>query len=227
MLLEVIVQSVDDARAAAAGGADRLEVVRAIDDGGLTPAIELIEAIAVAVPLPLRVMVRENAGFALLPGERSRLRDAARALRRVGVDGIVIGFADANGVCMPDVADVLAAAPDVRATFHRAFDALSDPAGAIPAIAACAQVDRILTSGGTGTASERATRLARYSAAAGSRLTILAGGGVDLESAEAFAREKAVREIHIGRAARVDDDASGPVSAERVRAIRRLIDRWS
>ena len=37
LLLEVIVQSEADARAAAEGGADRLEVVRAIRDGGLTP----------------------------------------------------------------------------------------------------------------------------------------------------------------------------------------------
>jgi copper homeostasis protein len=228
VLLEVIVQSVDDARAAADGGADRLEVVRALDDGGLTPAIALVEAIATAVSLPLRVMLRENAGFALLPGEQRRLQDAARALQRVGANGIgiVIGFADANGVRMQDVAGVLAAAPDVHATFHRAFDWLTDPDGAIPAIASCAQIDRILTSGGTGTAAERAARLARYAAAAGSRLTILAGGGVDLESAEIFARQKAVREIHIGRAARANDDASGPVAAARVRAIRELIDRW-
>src|SRR5262245_44731088 len=63
MLLEVIVQSLDDARAALAGGADRLEVVRAIEDGGLTPPIELVHEIAAHVGLPLRVMVRENAGY--------------------------------------------------------------------------------------------------------------------------------------------------------------------
>lgn len=38
LLLEVIVQTVAAAREAAKGGADRLEVVRAIRDGGLTPA---------------------------------------------------------------------------------------------------------------------------------------------------------------------------------------------
>lgn len=223
MLLEVIVQSVEDARAAADGGADRLEVVRAIEDGGLTPPIELVEAIAAAVPLPVRVMVRENPGFALLPGELERLQQTARALHRAGVDGIVVGFADANGVRMQDVAGVLSAAPSVRATFHRAFDILIDPLAAIPAIAGCGQIDRVLTSGGVGTASERARRLARYSAA--SRLTILAGGGVDAECAGLFARERVVREIHIGRAARVNGDAGGPVSAADVRMIRRSIDQ--
>ena len=56
-------QSVADARAAAQGGANRLEVVRAIRDGGLTPALSLVEAIAAETALPLRVMVRENPGF--------------------------------------------------------------------------------------------------------------------------------------------------------------------
>jgi copper homeostasis protein len=39
MLLEVIVLSVEDARAAEEGGADRLEVVRDIHLGGLTPPL--------------------------------------------------------------------------------------------------------------------------------------------------------------------------------------------
>jgi len=39
-LLEVIALSADDAIAAERGGADRLEIVRAIDTGGLTPDLE-------------------------------------------------------------------------------------------------------------------------------------------------------------------------------------------
>src|SRR5438105_1821049 len=62
VLLEVIVQSVEDARAAARGGADRLEVVRAIRDGGLTPPVALVRAIAAAVALPLRVMIVAGGG---------------------------------------------------------------------------------------------------------------------------------------------------------------------
>jgi copper homeostasis protein len=63
MLLEVIVLSVDDARTATEGGADRLEVVRDIRQGGLTPPLALVRAIQRETHLPLRVMVRENAGY--------------------------------------------------------------------------------------------------------------------------------------------------------------------
>ena len=57
LLLEIIVQTVDDARAAEAGGADRLEVVRDINQDGLTPSLGVVRAIQEATRLPLRVMV--------------------------------------------------------------------------------------------------------------------------------------------------------------------------
>ena len=110
----------------------------------------------------------------------------------------------------------------MRATFHRAFDALSDPDAAIDAIAAIPQVDAILTSGGDGTPAERCSRLAAYVARAGDRLTIIAGGGVDEEALTVFAREDCVREVHVGRAAREHGDQEGPVSAARVRRLRNL-----
>jgi copper homeostasis protein len=224
MLLEVIVQSLDDARAALEGGADRLEVVRAIEDGGLTPSIELVHEIAAHVGLPLRVMVRENAGYRIDAGELDRLQRAAYAFEAANVDGIVLGFADPDGVRMADVVSVLADAPRVAVTFHRAFDSLRDPIEAIPLVAACPQVDRLLTSGGNGSPDERADRLHRYSKAAGARLTIIAGGGVDEASIRTFVRTQCVQEIHVGRAARTDSQSSAAVNAKRVAALRKLVD---
>src|SRR5207248_5942002 len=88
LLLEVIVQTLADAREAASGGADRLEVVRAIRDGGLTPLVSLVRSIAAEMPLPLRVMVRENAGYATHDAELPVLRRAAAEFAAVGADGL-------------------------------------------------------------------------------------------------------------------------------------------
>src|SRR5215218_5426095 len=93
MLLEVIVQTVDDALAAQDGGADRLELVRDLDVGGLTPSMALVDAIQDATQLPLRVMVRENGGFTVGDGELRTLRAAVAALAGRNVDGLVMGFA--------------------------------------------------------------------------------------------------------------------------------------
>src|SRR5437867_9992486 len=87
ILIEVIVQTVTDAKAAEDGGADRLEVVRAIRDGGLTPPLALVEAIASATSLPLRVMLRENSGFETTPDEIRAMRAAAVELAGMRLDG--------------------------------------------------------------------------------------------------------------------------------------------
>ncbi|MBZ5592386.1 MAG: hypothetical protein LAP39_09125 [Acidobacteriia bacterium] len=62
-LLEVIACSVADAVAAERGGAGRLEIVRALEAGGLTPLLSLVKEIVAAVSIPVRVMLRENPGF--------------------------------------------------------------------------------------------------------------------------------------------------------------------
>ena len=222
MLLEVIVQSVSDAREAFLGGADRLEVVRAIADGGLTPSLSLVRAIAVETSLPLRVMVRENAGYAMDVGELPMLRSAAAQFAAAGVDGIVIGFARGGEPALEDIARVLQAAPRVPVTFHRAFDTLRDPLHAIDELARIAQVDRILTSGGDGPAVTRCERLREYIARAGARLQIIAGSGVDDDTLALFAQANCVQEVHVGRAARDDGNPEGPVSASRVRRLREL-----
>ena len=222
LLLEVIVQSVADARAAADGGADRLEVVRDILQGGLTPLLSVVRAIAAETSLPLRVMVRGNAGYEMAPDELQALRRAAEAFTAAGVDGLVIGFARAGEAALEDVERVLEAAPGVRVTFHRAFDALRDPLGTIPALTSLQNIDHILTSGGDGSAQDRCERLTEYVRLAGPGIAIIAGGGVDEEALTLFARQGCVREVHVGRTARDGGDADGPVSAARVRQLKAL-----
>ncbi len=218
LLLEVIVSSVEDARAAEAGGADRLEIVRDLEAGGLTPSIDLVRAIAAETLLPLRVMVRENDGYDLRAGELHQLRRAAAEFAAIPVDGLVVGFASAGELRLDDVGRVLEAAPGARATFHRAFDSLRDPLGAIDPIAAVPQIDKILTSGGIGTPVDRAARLAEYTRAAG-RLGIIAGSDVDDDVLGVIAAAQCVREVHVGRAAREFGRRDAPVSAALVRRL--------
>jgi copper homeostasis protein len=221
-LLEVIVQTVEDAGAAAAGGADRLEVVRAIRDGGLTPSLDLVRAIRSETSLPLRVMVRENAGYEMEPGELETLRRTALELQMVGVDGIVLGYARHGVPSLDDVARVLEAVPQIRVTFHRAFDTLADPLGAIDAISAVPQIDRILTGGGAGAPADRCERLRGYAVRAGGRARIVAGGGLDEPCFALLARTRYVDEVHVGRLARENGDPDAPVSLRRMQWLREL-----
>jgi len=226
LLLEVIVQSVADARAAAVGGADRLEVVREIERDGLTPPVELVRAIASETDLPLRVMVRESDGFSVADSrELAALQRAFAAFAAIGVDGAVLGFAHEDELDLETTRLVLAAAPGLRATFHRAFDAVHDPDRAIDDLRGLPQIDRILTGGGPGDWRVRCGRLQHYAARAGAGMAILAGGGLDGEALGILATGGCVREAHVGRAACDPPRPGAPVSADRVRLLRDIAGR--
>src|SRR5690349_2474195 len=92
-LLEVITCSVEDAREAEVGGAGRLEVVRDLHLGGLTPSIELVRNILDAVSIPIRVMIRERNDYSAgTDAELKRLCSLAAELGSLPIDGLVMGF---------------------------------------------------------------------------------------------------------------------------------------
>src|SRR4051794_39158765 len=64
-LLEVAVASVEDAQAAEAGGADRLELNAAQSLGGLTPSLGTLIEVRQATSLPLCVMLRHDAAHSV------------------------------------------------------------------------------------------------------------------------------------------------------------------
>ena len=219
-VLEVIVCSVADALEAQRGGANRLEVIRDFRRGGLTPPLELVQDILAAVTLPVRVMLRESESYEVAgEAERERLCDAAHNLSELNVDGVVLGFLSAGGVDVQLTELVLACAPNLRATFHHAFEEAEDPTNAIKVLKRLNQVDRILTSGGAGEWPEKIKRLARYREEAGPEIEILAGGGIDQQSIQMIAPATGIREFHVGRAAREPASAGGIVRSERVKAL--------
>jgi len=212
-LLEVIVNNLQDALEAQAGGADRLEVVRDLEQGGLTPDLELVAEIVAAVRIPVRAMVRENGSmFLASTAELDVLCVQAQQFNNLGVDGLVAGFILNGKVDLKSMRAITAAAPDVKVTFHRAFDELAEPITAIADLKTIPQVDRILTVGGTGTWSVRKRHLHQWQDSAAPQITILAGAGlVEAEIAD-VSRDPQIKEMHVGRAARIPQSTAGKVS---------------
>ena len=231
--LEVIACSLEDALAAEAGGADRLELVRDLPAGGLTPSLDLVDAVLARVRIPVRVMVRETIShFVSDPRDRSRLLATAQALAERSVDGIVIGavtqgvMSEARGAdasTVPDIpllASVLPASGGKRATFHRAFESVSDPVVALGEIGRLGSaVDRVLTNGGAGDWPTRFARLRAWARACPPHLEFILGGGVTREVLDVLPLIPALREVHIGRAAREPATDDGLVRAHKVEAI--------
>jgi len=222
-ILEVIALDAADAIAATAGGAERLEIVSAIDLGGLTPTLATFEQIRAATDLPLRVMLRTNGGYRIAPDELDALCGAAAALRHAGADQFVLGFLDADGaIDRAAIAALGAVIAPCPWTFHRAFDQVAVARAAWATVAALPGADLILSSGGPG---ELAAGVAAYGERASwqtAGLRWLAGGG--LETAHiAPLRAAGIAQFHAGRLVRADGSWTRPVDAAATRALRARI----
>lgn len=223
-LLEVIVISVEDAIAAEQGGARRLEVISDFAVGGLTPAVELVKAIQQVVSIPLRVMLRANPGFEVAnPREYETLRRQAKQFADLGVEGLVLGFLREGAIDLATLQEILSCAPNLKATFHRAFEVLQEPFRAIEVLKQLKQIDRILTSGGLKDGQENVELLNRLQKYADPELTILVGGGLSIHQVEGLCAETAIREFHLGRAVRHPQQITGVVCAQRVNQVLQII----
>lgn len=220
-ILEVIATSVEDAEAAAEGGAHRLEVVSRLEDDGLTPELDVVEKIADRVNLPLRVMVRPRNVFgAFSPVEMAEMTATVGALARLDVEGVVIGFLTPEAEIDFDALDrVLANAGSLGVTFHRAFDRCRHLYRAVVRLAEDDRIDRLLTSGGARTALGGVASLSELQRLAGTRLTLIAAAGITAANVTEIAFRTGLHEFHVGRSVRTPETASGRVDAQKVAEI--------
>jgi copper homeostasis protein len=223
-VLEVIALGVEDAVAAQAGGADRLELVTDMAADGLSPSVETFAGIRAAVDISLRVMLRLETGFAA--GDVARLVDVARGMRAAGAEEFVLGFLDADGgVDLGAVERVVAELDGCRWTFHRAIDRAADRDALRKQLDGLPGLDTYLTAGSaTGVDEGLPTLLAEATRGGepGYEQRILVGGGLRLDHVPTLLAA-GIDGFHIGGAAR-PDGWDGPVSAEAVAAWRRVLD---
>jgi copper homeostasis protein len=223
-LLEVIVNTVDDAKAAEAGGAHRLEVVSRLDQDGLTPPRDIVVAMLDAVQIPLRVMVRPSDTFVAADASaRAAILADATALADLPIDGVVTGYLDVEGAVDTALLADIAAAAGHPVTFHRAIERVraGDPVAALRSVPS---VDRVLTGGGDGDWVTRVRALEALQVAV-EPVTVIAGGGLNAEGLSQLAAARGLREFHVGRSARRDARVDGPVEAAAVRRIGRILAR--
>ena len=147
--LEICVDSLASARAAIAGGADRLELCSALTVGGLTPYTVLLQQIRRESDIPIRCLMRPRGGDFLYTPEEIRMMAAqVLELRQAGADGFVIGCLDQYGrLDRRAMAPLLHAAEGCGLTLHRCIDVSCDVLQTYRD-AADLGFDTVLTSGG-------------------------------------------------------------------------------
>ncbi|MFG2642476.1 copper homeostasis protein CutC [Streptomyces sp. NPDC048370] len=223
-VLEVIALDEEDAVAAQAGGADRLELVTDMAADGLTPSRTGFAAIRAAVDIPLRVMLRLTDGFAA--GDIEALVSRASELREAGADEFVLGFLTADGDAdLVAVERLMAVLDGCRWTFHRAIDRAADRDALRKQLADLPGLDTYLTAGAPTGVDDGLPVLKAEAARSGEpgyEPQILVGGGLRLDHLPQL-RASGLDAFHIGGAAR-PNGWKAPVSPEAVRTWRKALD---
>ena len=192
-VLEVCVDSLASARAAIAGGADRLELCSALLAGGLTPYEMLLRQIKAESDIPVRCLMRPRPGDFLYSKEELELllRQIVQ-LKNAGADGFVIGCLTPEGELDREAMLPLVDACGGRGiTLHRAIDVSRDleqtylQAGRLG-------IDTVLTSGGASSCLKGKDTIAKLLALRDSvgGPEVLIGAGVKAEVIRSFRAEQ-------------------------------------
>lgn len=197
MVLEMCVDSLESAKAAQAGGAQRVELCAALLEGGLTPSAGMIDAVRESLTIPVFVMVRPRGGDFFYSGEEFAVmkRDIAAA-KAQGANGVVLGLILQDGsVDMERTRELVELARPLGVTFHRAIDWAPQMEEALEQVIA-AGADRILTSGGASTALEGLNQITRLVKRAGGRVGVMVCGKLRADNIAEIAAGTLASEFH-------------------------------
>jgi copper homeostasis protein len=195
--IEICVEGIDGLVAAQTAGADRVELCASLLEGGLTPSLGVVrEALRVAT-IPFHVIIRPRGGdFLYSELEFATMVEDVRAMRDLGVAGVVIGCLTSDGrIDEVRTKALVEAARPLSVTCHRAFDMTADYREALEALVRCG-VDRVLTSGQRDSAIKGVDILRDSQAIADGRIVIMACGGLNAGNIAQVRQATGVDEMH-------------------------------
>lgn len=197
MDLEICVNSIQSAYNAKAGGATRIELCQALEQGGTTPSYSTIEYCTKELQLRTYVLIRPRTGnFIYNALEFDSIRREVMLCRQLGATGVVVGFLDSNlEVDIVKTKEIVTIAGDMEVTFHRAFDICNRPLQNLEKVIDCG-CTRILTSGCKATAYQGMDMLKKLASHANGRIKIMAGSGISANNAMEIINTTGVNEVH-------------------------------
>ncbi|WEG13198.1 copper homeostasis protein CutC [Pullulanibacillus sp. KACC 23026] len=208
MEIEVIVQNEQDARIAEKAGADRLELVATMEEGGLTPNLRVIEQVLASVNVPVFVMVRPHSRhFCYRGADLEVIKETLSVVTNCQADGIVFGcLNEKKEVDVPVLETVLSLKGDLKMTFHRAFDEVMDQTAAYQTLCRySSRIERILTSGGAEKAGDALDQLEHLIALSKEARgpAIMVGSGLHPQTFTAIHKRLKAEAYHFGSGVRI------------------------
>ncbi|ASK62535.1 copper homeostasis protein CutC [Virgibacillus phasianinus] len=228
MMLEVIVQNVKEAIQAENLGADRIELVSVIQEGGLTPGYSTMKQVLSSVSIPVQVMVRPHSNhFYYTTEDMKIIKEDIKRIIEFGGERIVFGALDVNNAINEQIlVDILNIYPQLDITFHRAFDDVLSQTEAYQTLTKYKRnVKRILTSGGEEDCwkGQKKLRDLVLTAKRNSGPKIMPGSGLSLQNIEEIHDIVQADQYHFGKAVRIDHSFTNGFDAQIMNKIKSVI----
>ena len=220
MIFEVIAHNLTDVKHAKQYGADRIELVQSMVEGGITPSYGLIKKAVESVDTKINVIIRpHNKSFVYTEDDMEEMLADIAIVKQLGANGIVIGPMTQDGkVNEAQLQRLLEQAEGLDVTFHRGIDVASDQFEALETIMKYKQITTILTSGGTDRVTDMNSNIKKLvKKTKGTHLTIMPGSGVHLETLQSFVADIHPGAIHIGSGIRTDNSFNENISEEKMK----------
>ena len=229
--VEICTGGIEDVITASRFPIDRIELNSALELGGLSPSLSLLEAAKRHTRLPILCMVRpRTAGFVYSEAEFHLMKHDAASLLEHGADGIVFGFLNPDRTVdelrTKEMTDLIHG-HQKTAVFHRAFDLVQDADQAMETLIACG-IDRVLTSGLAPTAPEGAGVLRHMIKRYGRSIEIQPGCGIRADNIKELLQTTGASCFHMSaKSMRNDCGEYAAVDARKIQAVLGVLNTMS
>ncbi|MFB4168414.1 copper homeostasis protein CutC [Virgibacillus sp. JSM 102003] len=221
MKIEVIVQNGQEAVQAEKLGANRLELVSAMQEGGLTPSYGTIKQVLESVAIPVQVMVRPHSyHFSYTDEDLMIIREDIDVIQKLGCNRIVFGALNQDlTINTTMLEELIRLYPRLDITFHRAFDEVPFLQTAYETLAEYQQnVKRILTSGGKANAEAGKQQLLEL-VEKGNGPVIMPGSGLTPANIKGIHEFVGATQYHFGKSVRMGNSFKNGFDPEVMREV--------
>lgn len=217
MIIETIASTLEEALTLEKLGADRIELVSAVTEGGLTPSLGLIEAVTSQCKIPVNVMLKTRSDYQMNAMDQGVLLRDLAYIKKTKANGIVFGALCGKRLNKEMIQLIYENKGHLEMTLNRCFDKTEDMEEAL-AWMRTLKVERILTSGHESSVILGAKNLKHIQEVCKESI-VMAGAGLTVDNVENFVREYHPLEVHFGSATHEDGKWNQPISQKRMKML--------
>jgi copper homeostasis protein len=224
MILEVVVETCEDALEAEAGGADQVEVKADYLEYGLTPTAGMLAEICRRVSCDVLCMIRPHArSNTYSQYDIAAMIADIQTAKALPIKGFLLGCLTADRQldvkCLEQLKN---AAGDLELHYHLAWELTQDPIKSLKQLVSLG-FSSVRTSGGdgiSGQAIDNVQRISEYADILQGDMDLYLAGGVTINNVKHLISETGISKVHSGSGVRVPETRTGKVVKDKVRLMK-------